>query len=106
MVVASLLDRIESVEAINPALTWDQSQWRVSPGNLAKAIVLLPFIYPRSYLPIYSISDHYKEMDMNLLFTAGGKASAGSLPPWKVLPSIACFMGCPQLLAIALLSAT
>ncbi|MFY9546657.1 MAG: hypothetical protein WAQ44_09165, partial [Candidatus Methanoculleus thermohydrogenotrophicum] len=44
-VVASFLDRIEFVETINAALTWDQSQWRVSPGNLAKAIVLLPFIY-------------------------------------------------------------
>ena len=69
VVVASFLDRIEFVETINAALTWDQSQWRVSPGNLAKAIVLLPFIYPGSRLPIYSISDRYEEMDMNLLFT-------------------------------------
>ncbi len=69
MVVASFLDRIEFVETINAALTWDQSQWRVSPGNLAKAIVLLPFIYPGPHLPICSISDRYEEMDMDLLFT-------------------------------------
>ena len=69
VVVASFLDRIEFVETINAALTWDQSQWRVSPGNLTKAIVLLPFIYSGSRLPIYSISDRYEEMDMNLLFT-------------------------------------
>ena len=35
-VVASFLDRIEFVETINAALTWAQSQWRVSPGNLGK----------------------------------------------------------------------
>ena len=68
-VVASFLDRIEFVETINAALTWDQSQWRVSPGNLGKAIVLLPFIYSGSRLPIYSIFEHYQGMDMALLFT-------------------------------------
>lgn len=70
IVVASFLDRLGFVEFINSVITWDQSQWRVSPGNLAKSIVLLPFIYPGPRLPICSIFEHYQQMDMDLLFTS------------------------------------
>ena len=85
-VVASFLDRIEFVETINAALTWDQSQWRVSPGNLAKAIVLLPFIYSGSRLPIYSIFEHYQGMDMALLFTPEVR------PEWLTRDAFSCFL--------------
>ena len=70
IVVASFLDRLGFVEFINSVITWDQSQWRVSPGNLAKSILLLPFIYPGPRLPICSIFEHYQQMDMSLLFTS------------------------------------
>ncbi len=84
-VVASFLDRIEFVETLNTALTWDQSQWRVSPGNLGKAIVLLPFIYSGSRLPIYSIFEHYQGMDMALLFTPEVR------PEWLTRDAFSCF---------------
>lgn len=84
-VVASFLDRIEFVETINTALTWDQSQWRVSPGNLGKAIVLLPFIHSGSRLPIYSIFEHYQGMDMDLLFTPEVR------PEWLTRDAFSCF---------------
>ncbi|NLA38710.1 MAG: IS1634 family transposase, partial [Methanomicrobiales archaeon] len=86
VVVAYFLDQIEFVEAINAALTWDQSQWRVSPGNLAKAIVLLPFIYPGPRLPIYSISDRYKEVDPDILFTTEVRAE------WLTRDAFSCML--------------
>jgi transposase len=85
-VVASFLDRIEFVETINAALTWDQSQWRVSSGNLGKAIVLLPFIHSGSRLPIYSIFEHYQGMDMDLLFTPEVR------PEWLTRDAFSCFL--------------
>jgi|CZCB01.1.fsa_nt_gi hypothetical protein len=69
IVVASYLDRLGFVEYIDSMLTWDPTQWRVSPGNLAKAMVMVPFIQSGPRLPIYSVSEHYQQMDMDLLFT-------------------------------------
>ncbi|MBA7482231.1 IS1634 family transposase ISTth3 [subsurface metagenome] len=97
IVVASFLDRIGFVECIDSMLTWDPTQWRVSPGNLAKAIVLLPFIYAGPRLPIYSIFEHYQQMDMDLLFTPEVRAE------WLTRDAISCLLdrffaaGCERL---------
>lgn len=70
IVAASYLDRIGFVETIDSALTPDPDQWQVSPGNLAKALVILPFIqYFHQRLPFYDINIYYKQVDMDLLFT-------------------------------------
>ncbi len=84
IIVASFLDRTGFVEYIDSTRTWDQSEWRVSPGNLAKSIVLLPFIYPGPRLPICSIYEHYQKMDMALLFTSEVR------PEWLTRDAIAC----------------
>lgn len=86
IVVSSFLDRLGFVEFINSVLTWDQTQWRVSPGNLAKSIVLLPFIYPGPRLPICSIFEHYQQMDMDLLFTSEVRAE------WLTRDAISCML--------------
>ncbi len=86
IVVASFLDRIGFVEYLDSTLTWDRSQWRVSPGNLAKAVVLLPFIHPGQRLPICSIFEHYQQMDMDLLFSPVVRAE------WLTRDAIACLL--------------
>lgn len=86
IVVASYLDRLGFVEYIDSMLTWDQSQWRVSPGNLAKAMVIVPFIQSGPRLPIYSIPEHYQQMDMDLLFTTEVR------PEWLTRDAISCML--------------
>ncbi len=68
LIVATFLDRLGFVPFINAAVTWDESQWHVSPGNLAKAIVLTPFLYMGARIPLYSIHETYQSVDMSLLF--------------------------------------
>ena len=36
IVVALFLDRLNFVSFINSVVRWDEKQWQVSPGNLAK----------------------------------------------------------------------
>ncbi len=72
LIVASFLDKIGFVEYIDAMVTWDPTQWQVSPGNLAKALVLVPFIHSGPRLPIYSIAEYYQGLDMELLFTPEG----------------------------------
>ena len=69
LIVASFLDKIGFVEYIDAMVTWDPTQWQVSPGNLAKTLVLAPFIHSGPCLPIYSIAEYYQGLDMALLFT-------------------------------------
>lgn len=71
VVAALYLDRIGFVETIDSALLLDPDQWQVSPGNLAKAIVLFPFIqYFHQRLPCYDLDNYYSRVDMDLLFTS------------------------------------
>ena len=35
-------------DLINRSVTWDEKQWKVSPGNLAKAIILATFFKVRA----------------------------------------------------------
>lgn len=68
IIVSLFLDKIGFVEYIDEMIKWDKKQWRVSPGILAKSIVLVPFIYPGPRLPICGISEYYQPIDMGLLF--------------------------------------
>ena len=86
IVAASFLDRIEFVETIDAALDRDPDRWRVSPGNLAKGIVLLPFIHSGPRLPILNVSECYQGMDMELLFTSEVR------PEWLTRDALACML--------------
>lgn len=68
LIVATFLDRLGFVPFINSVVTWDQKQWRVSPGNLAKALIITPFICIGARIPLYSIHENYQSVDMSLLF--------------------------------------
>lgn len=68
IIVSNFLDRLSFVEFINEQLVWDENQWRVSPGNLAKAIILIPFITTAPRIALIAIEDQFKSIDMSLLF--------------------------------------
>ena len=68
IVVAMFLDRLNFVSFINSFISWDEKQWKVSPGNLAKAIVLTPFLSTGSRIPLYAIYENFQSVDMSLLF--------------------------------------
>ena len=97
LIVASFLDKIGFVEYIDAMVTWDPTQWQVSPGNLAKALVLVPFIHSGPRLPIYSIAEYYQGLDMALLFTPEVRAE------WLTRDALSCLLdrfydaGCERL---------
>lgn len=68
LIVATFLDRLGFVPFINSVVTWDQKQWQVSPGNLAKALIITPFLCIGARIPLYSIHENYQSVDMSLLF--------------------------------------
>lgn len=97
LIVASFLDKIGFVEYIDAMVTWDPIQWRVSPGNLAKALVLTPFIHSGPRLPIYCIDEYYQGLDMELLFTPEVRSE------WLTRDALSCLLdrfydaGCERL---------
>lgn len=44
------LNAIGFVDFIDRSVEWDKNQWNVSPGNLAKAVILVTFLQIRSHL--------------------------------------------------------
>ena len=38
-----IMKELDFVEVINTSITWDRAHWRISPGKLAKALVLSTF---------------------------------------------------------------
>jgi transposase len=86
IIVATFLDRLDFVPFINSVVTWDEKQWRVSPGNLAKAIILTPFLCIGARIPLYSIHENFQSVDMSLLFEDTVK------PEWLTRDAFACLL--------------
>jgi len=86
IIVATFLDRLNFVSFINSVVKWDEKQWRVSPGNLAKAIVLTPFLCIGARIPLYSIHENFQSVDMSILFEDTVK------PEWLTRDAIACLL--------------
>lgn len=67
--VNSILTNVRFVDFIDESVDWDQSQWKVSPGNLAKALVLSTFFDVRA--PLCRVSDNFRDIDTEFLFGEG-----------------------------------
>lgn len=63
------LDRIDFVNQINSLTKWDQARCKVSPGQLALAVVLTTFVMVR--FPLYKVDSLFRQMDVELLFGEG-----------------------------------
>jgi transposase len=63
------LKLIGFVEFIDGSVEWDESHWKVSPGNLAKAVILATFMQVRA--PLYRIKRAFAGYDTEALFGKG-----------------------------------
>lgn len=64
-----ILTEIRFVERIDEGVFWDRSQWKVSPGRLAKAMVLATFFDMRA--PLVHVGERFNGLDTEYLFGEG-----------------------------------
>ncbi|KXG74483.1 DUF4277 domain-containing protein [Thermotalea metallivorans] len=64
-----ILNTIGFVDFIDRTVEWDSRHWKVSPGNLAKAVILATFLKVR--IPLFRIQEAFAGIDTEALF---GKA--------------------------------
>lgn len=69
--ILSLCNEIKLVEHINHAVTWDPTQWKVSPGEHILALVINTLC---GRVPLYRVHEFYEEQDVEGLFGLGRKA--------------------------------
>lgn len=64
-----VLGALDFVDYINRTVEWDQQQCKISPGNLAKAVVLATFFEVRA--PLSRIAERFEDVDTQFLFGEG-----------------------------------
>ena len=64
-----ILETIGFVEFINEAVEWDDGQCKVTPGHLAKAVILATFFDIRA--PLSLVKDRFIGMDTEFFFGEG-----------------------------------
>ncbi len=64
-----ILNLIGFVDFIDRSVKWDPKHWKVSPGNLAKAVILVTFLQIRT--PLYKIKSSFIGIDTEALFGKG-----------------------------------
>lgn len=69
LIANEYLKRINFEELINSRVIWDSERWKVSPGVLAKSMILSTFYEVRS--PLYRVADRFKYADTEFLFGKG-----------------------------------
>src|SRR5665648_1103736 len=69
--ILALCNEIKLVEHINHAVTWDPTQWKVSPGEHILALVINTLC---GRVPLYRVHEFYEEQDVEGLFGVGRKA--------------------------------
>lgn len=63
--IRALIDEIRIVETINAGVRWDETQWKISPGELIVAIMICIFCRRRA---LYKLKEFYAKQDIELLF--------------------------------------
>lgn len=69
--ILSLCNEIKLVEHINHAVTWDEKQWKVSPGQHILAMIINTLC---GRVPLYRVEKFYEDQDVEGLFGVGRKA--------------------------------
>jgi transposase len=67
LLMANYLNRLHFIDYINTHVSWDPRHCKYSPGVLAQLFVLLLFIEGQNRVALYSISDAYATMNLELL---------------------------------------
>jgi transposase len=73
MAVANkIIEEIDFVNQINQAITWDRAHWNISPGGLAKMLVMGTFTDMR--IPLTRITERFKSINVNYFLTPQDKS--------------------------------
>ena len=64
-----ILNLIGFVDFIDRSVEWDPKHWKVTPGNLAKAVILVTFMEIR--VPLFRIKESFIGIDTEALFGEG-----------------------------------
>lgn len=69
LIANKILNIIGFVDFIDRTVEWDSGHWKVSPGNLAKAVILVTFLMVRT--PLFKIEKAFTGIDTEALFGKG-----------------------------------
>jgi len=69
--ILSLCNEIKLVEHINHSVTWDEKQWKVSPGQHILALIINTLC---GRVPLYRVEKFYEDQDVEGLFGVGRTA--------------------------------
>ena len=79
-IASKIIDKLGLVKIIDERVDWDKSHWGISPGNLAKALVLSTFTDIRA--PLTHIQDRLYDFDLPYLI--GPEANMQSVNSFNV----------------------
>lgn len=68
----SIIKKLGMVELINRSVEWDPDHWEVTPGDLAKLIVLSTFFDIRT--PLTHLADRFEGIDLDFFISAQSKS--------------------------------
>ena len=63
--IRAMMDEIELIPIINSTVRWDETQWKLSPGELIAAILISCFCRRQA---MYKLEKFYQYQDLELLF--------------------------------------
>lgn len=69
--ILSLCNEIKLVEHLNHSVTWDEKQWKVSPGQHILALIINTLC---GRVPLYRVEKFYEDQDVEGLFGVGRTA--------------------------------
>ena len=69
----SIIKELGMVELINKSVEWDPDHWEVTPGDLAKIIVLSTFFSMR--IPLTHLADRFEGIDLDFFISSQSKSS-------------------------------
>lgn len=77
----SIIKKLKLVEKINETVKWDKAHWKVSPGELAKVLVLTTLL--RMRVPLTHLEDLLEEIDTSFFMEEEGR-EAGAVNSFNV----------------------
>ena len=68
----SIIKKLGMVELINQSVEWDPDHWEVTPGDLAKILVLSTFFSIR--IPLTHLADRFEGIDLDFFISSRSKS--------------------------------
>lgn len=69
----SIINKLGFVDLINESVSWDPNHWEVTPGDLAKIVILSTFLDIRT--PLTHLEDRFEGIDLDFFVSSQSKSS-------------------------------